>query len=1039
MLLKYTNGPLAGKGSGKGKGKFIRVNGGLRVNNSLSSINNRIYRRHYYRLPGKRPNQGKLFPRISPPHPCDNSNDSGLGVEGVNNNNNSYFTERNQEQQQQQQQTQQINLFQNNIISSAALASTTLQPETTKFFFFNHHKDSSNSFKLTESHANKDECRRPKRARVASISLESEDACSIESFMATQRDVQDVIGQQPINYSITTNQKRTTDSSSSKYSSMTKRISHAGAASCSNSHVPPEGSVSKNGQVKLEIISQPEQQHRARYQTEGSRGAVKDRRGSGFPIVKLSGYNKPAKLQIYIGTDVGRAVPHMFYQACKVSSKNSTPCSETKIDGTVVIEVDVKPETDMMVTCDCIGILKERNVDVELRFPDQLTPKNKKKSTKCRMIFKTEITNDDGTTESLFICSQPIVCTQPPGVPEICRKSITESSCLGGQDLFIIGKNFAKDTRVVFKAVKKGRIWEESVVPEQEFLQQTHLICTVPPYFDTDIVYPVNVHLFIVSNGKKSESHSFLYMPQSTTANTMAQLTLNAITSGTKTIQQAHGNPSQRTDVPIFVSSAEFTENMSQNTDNNANETKINMMAPPPALPPSTVSVISIDLQQEPRDLQAFAAVKAELLEETSQSSLIGCSSRTESNLGDFNPKLDENQKMDIAQNSVEMMVTQPSLNLMPTNMLELQIKQEIVRRGSLTQQDEINLMTSENLNLTSNINPTTTMYPQTVPIQSETNKSQMMVDQYHVNLVAATTAQLSLHTPNSVSQDVIMQDTCNMRSPENIMNVNIAPTMMVPTVHGDLESVNPMLSSNTLLPPTQSIVSNLSPTPSSSSSSSSSSTAVPMDQTQINITERTSPVAVKNMILDAAAEILSSPQQPSAETQSTINALIAMNTELNETKNPTTTQQQQQLSITAVSPSTENHSQTQLMDKEIRSEMTLNSCSTSPSNALLHVMSKSQSLSLPHQSTITSESQLQNNHQQQQLQQQQQQQQLHLHHQQQAQQSTSATVQTSIPQEIATMSESDLISFINPNAFDQGMYKSYYFRPIGRNARNNN
>lgn len=37
-----------------------------------------------------------------------------------------------------------------------------------------------------------------------------------------------------------------------------------------------------------------------RYQTEGSRGAVKDNSGNGFPIVKLVGYDKPAVLQVII-------------------------------------------------------------------------------------------------------------------------------------------------------------------------------------------------------------------------------------------------------------------------------------------------------------------------------------------------------------------------------------------------------------------------------------------------------------------------------------------------------------------------------------------------------------------------------------------------------------------------------------------------------------------------------------------------------------------------------------------------------------------
>lgn len=56
--------------------------------------------------------------------------------------------------------------------------------------------------------------------------------------------------------------------------------------------------TSRDGKYQLQILAQPEQQHRARYQTEGSRGAVKDRSGNGFPIVKLIGYKKPAALEV---------------------------------------------------------------------------------------------------------------------------------------------------------------------------------------------------------------------------------------------------------------------------------------------------------------------------------------------------------------------------------------------------------------------------------------------------------------------------------------------------------------------------------------------------------------------------------------------------------------------------------------------------------------------------------------------------------------------------------------------------------------------
>nr|CAD7433265.1 unnamed protein product [Timema monikensis] len=108
--------------------------------------------------------------------------------------------------------------------------------------------------------------------------------------------------------------------------------------------------ASRNGKTHLQILCQPEQQHRARYQTEGSRGAVKDRSGNGFPVIKLEGYDKPTTLQVFIGTDMGRVAPHMFYQACRVSGKNSTPCIEKKMDGTVVIEVNFDPAKNMVIT-----------------------------------------------------------------------------------------------------------------------------------------------------------------------------------------------------------------------------------------------------------------------------------------------------------------------------------------------------------------------------------------------------------------------------------------------------------------------------------------------------------------------------------------------------------------------------------------------------------------------------------------------------------------------------------------------------------------
>lgn len=273
-------------------------------------------------------------------------------------------------------------------------------------------------------------------------------------------------------------------------------------------------SRSSDGKVELSLVLQPEEQHRARYQTEGSRGAVKDRSGLGHPTVKLFGYNKATTLQVYVGSDSGKTGPHMFYQVCRVSGKNSTPCKERRIDGTAIIEAQLEPENDMTMSCDCVGILKERNVDVEHRFK-AVVSRGRKKSTKCRLVFRTCITLSNGAQETLQVVSQPIACTQPPGVPEISRKSLEKCPVTGGEEMFIFGKNFLKDTVVTFQqnGAKSQPIWEEKVSPDPETLQPIHLIVTVPKYYDQNITEEVTVQMLVSSGGKVSEPHSLTYYP----------------------------------------------------------------------------------------------------------------------------------------------------------------------------------------------------------------------------------------------------------------------------------------------------------------------------------------------------------------------------------------------------------------------------------------------------------------------------------------------------------------------------------------------
>lgn len=43
----------------------------------------------------------------------------------------------------------------------------------------------------------------------------------------------------------------------------------------------------RHGGVQLKILKQPEAQHRARYMTEGSRGAIKDTLQQGHPMIQV--------------------------------------------------------------------------------------------------------------------------------------------------------------------------------------------------------------------------------------------------------------------------------------------------------------------------------------------------------------------------------------------------------------------------------------------------------------------------------------------------------------------------------------------------------------------------------------------------------------------------------------------------------------------------------------------------------------------------------------------------------------------------------
>ena len=139
------------------------------------------------------------------------------------------------------------------------------------------------------------------------------------------------------------------------------------------------------------------------------------------------------------------------------------------------------------------------------------------------MVFRTTIENSAGEVEVLQIVSDVINCTQLPGTPEILKMSLSGSSISGGDELWIIGKNFMKDTKVNFSHCTPGKeepLWTKITDPEAEYFHQTHLITKVPPFYNQSLSEPMEISVIISCGDKTSDPVPFTYTPlPSTTVN----------------------------------------------------------------------------------------------------------------------------------------------------------------------------------------------------------------------------------------------------------------------------------------------------------------------------------------------------------------------------------------------------------------------------------------------------------------------------------------------------------------------------------------
>ncbi|XP_068598927.1 nuclear factor of activated T-cells, cytoplasmic 2-like [Brachionichthys hirsutus] len=274
----------------------------------------------------------------------------------------------------------------------------------------------------------------------------------------------------------------------------------------------------QSGRYELIIKEQPRPHHRAHYETEGSRGAVKTSKG-GHPEVQLRGYQgvAPLGLQVFIGTADERLLkPHAFYQVHRITGKTvATASMERMMHGTKVLEIPLEPKNLMRVVIDCVGILKLRNADIEMRNGETDIGR---KNTRVRLVFRVHVPHPGGQLVSLQVASDPIECSQRSAqeLPAVETQSLDRCAVLGGQQLVITGQHFTSDSKVIFseKTQDGQQIWEVEATLDKDKTQASMLCVEVPPYRDWNICHPAKVNFYVVNGKKKrSQPQHFTYTP----------------------------------------------------------------------------------------------------------------------------------------------------------------------------------------------------------------------------------------------------------------------------------------------------------------------------------------------------------------------------------------------------------------------------------------------------------------------------------------------------------------------------------------------
>ncbi|KAF7633089.1 hypothetical protein Mgra_00007518 [Meloidogyne graminicola] len=190
----------------------------------------------------------------------------------------------------------------------------------------------------------------------------------------------------------------------------------------------------------------------------------------------------------------------------------------------------------MIGILDCIGIMKICAYNNNYEYKKHL--KCRKRSNNNKIINENEYkkqkenniiyivakafipleNNEKQINEQKFeiiqTISEPIKCVHQLGNPDILKISFDSCTSNGGQELFIIGRNFdPKNTKVLFREYKNDGLlgWSAEAKIDKKYLHQCYIVCTIPPY--KRLCQGGIVSLTIICGTKQSHPINFLYKP----------------------------------------------------------------------------------------------------------------------------------------------------------------------------------------------------------------------------------------------------------------------------------------------------------------------------------------------------------------------------------------------------------------------------------------------------------------------------------------------------------------------------------------------